>query len=234
MAGICLFVVEDEQDLAWVLAQSLSRAGYSVVTACNGLKALQQMRRQTPALVIMDITMPVMDGFALAQRMQDDPWLMPVPILYLTVHPDFPYVSRAYGLGADDYMTKPFDLLELHARVQAILHRCKTKDRLRRDLLQVDDCTLNLSTCMLDVDGRRVQLTAIERDLMRYLMLRTGAPVSAQQLLEKVLDYPPGVGDLSTVRWHVRYLRQKMERDPSHPVHLHTLPRRGYCFSRQT
>ncbi len=226
----CIFVVEDSQDLAWVLHESLSQTGHTVVTAGNGLEALQQMRRQTPDLVISDVNMPVMDGLTLARRLRADPLLADVPILFLTVHSDFPAKSEGFKAGADDYMVKPFDLLELHARVEAILRRSDCIPDAERDRVRVGGATLELSTGVFQAHGHRAQLTETERDLLRYLMARAGTPVAAQELMEEVLDYPPGSGDPSAVRWHIKNLRQRIEAHPDPPVRIATVAPRGYCF----
>lgn len=226
----CIFVVEDSQDLAWVLRESLSQTGHTVVTAGNGLEALQHMRRQTPDLVISDVNMPVMDGLTLARRLRADPLLADVPILFLTVHSDFPAKSAGFKAGADDYMVKPFDLLELHARVEAILRRSERIPDAERDRVRVGGATLELSTGAFQAHGHRAQLTEVERDLLCYLMARAGTPVAAQELMEHVLDYPPSSGDLSAVRWHIKNLRQKIEAPPGSSVRIATVTSRGYCF----
>jgi len=226
----CIYVVEDGKDLAWVLKESFSLAGHAVVTASNGLEALQRMRRQTPDLVILDVNMPVMDGFTLARRMRADPLLVRAPILFLTVHSDFPSKLEGFRAGGDDYVIKPFDLPELHARAQAMLRRCRIQDPSERNIVRAGHCALDLSTSQLRIRGRGIQLTDTECDLLRYLMAYASTPIPARQLLEEVLDYPPGTGDPSAVRWHIRGLRRKIESDPTHPVYLRTLSPRGYCF----
>jgi two-component system response regulator RpaA len=226
----CIFVVEDSQDLAWVLRASLSQAGYTVVTASNGLAALPHMRRQTPDLVISGLNMPVMDGLTLARRLRADPLLTDVPILFLTVHSDFPSKFEGFKAGADDYIVKPFDLLELHARIEAILRRSDCIPDAERDRVRVGGATLELATGIFRAYGHCAQLTETERDLLRYLMGRAGTPVAAQELMENVLDYPPGSGDPSTVRWHIKNLRQKIEAPPDLPVRIATVAPRGYCF----
>jgi DNA-binding response OmpR family regulator len=229
---ICVYVIDDEQDLAWLLYESLSRRGYGVVTAHDGLEALQHMRRQTPGVVILDIAMPVMDGFNLARHMRRDPLLVQVPILFLTARSDFPSVEQGFDLGGDDYLTKPFDLSELFARLQALTRRCNLMERQQDpDRLEVNGLVLTLSASTVQVNGQTVYLTATEADLLRYLMLDSGGPVSGQDILENVFDYPSGVGDSSIVRWHIANLRKKIEPDPAHPVYIRTAAPRGYCLS---
>jgi len=226
----CIFVVEDDLHLAWALKKTLSLHGYTVVTADNGLKALQQMRGQTPDLIVTDLAMPVMDGIDLASRVRADPLLADVPILFLTAHSDFPSKAACFNVGADDFMMKPFDLKELHARVEAILRRCVPVPAAERNQVRTQGATLELATGVFQANGHRVQLTEVERDLLRYLMARAGIPVSAQTLMEEVLDYPPDSGDPAAVRGHIKNLRQKIEVHPDHPVRIATVAPRGYCF----
>jgi DNA-binding response OmpR family regulator len=226
----CVYTVDDNLTLVWALKKALELRGYTVVTAGNGLEALQQMRRQAPDLLISDMQMPVMGGVDLARRLRADPLLTDVPVLFLTVHSDFPSKAECFRVGADDFMIKPFDLKELYARVDALLRRSIPVPDAERNRVRADGATLELSTGMYQADDRRVQLTGVERDLLRYLMARPDMPVSAQTLMEEVLDYPSGSGDPSAVRWHIRNLRQKIEADPDHPLRVSTVASRGYAF----
>jgi DNA-binding response OmpR family regulator len=139
-----IYVVEDGRDLAWVLEESFKLAGYAVVTAANGLEAFQRMRRLPPDLVILDVNMPIMDGFALARRMREDLLLNWTPIIFLTVHSDFPAKIQGFRVGGDDYVVKPFDLTELHMRVEAVLRRAKVADHIDRDIVTAPGFALNL------------------------------------------------------------------------------------------
>jgi DNA-binding response OmpR family regulator len=225
-----LYVVEDYSPLAQLLRAILSDEGYAVVVAANGLEALQLMRLQPPDVVVLDVGMPVMDGFSLARRMKADPGLASVPILYLTAHAD--YTSRVTGFetGADDYLAKPFETQELLARLRAILRRTDTGQNADRDIISAAASALDLASGTIEIDGRRVSLTPAEAALLRYLMLRAGTPVSAQQLLTDVFDYPPNAGDTSLIRHLISSIRQKIEPDPTQPRHVQTVSARGYRF----
>jgi DNA-binding response OmpR family regulator len=225
-----IYIVEDDRDLAWVLEESFKLAGYSVVTAANGLEALQRMRRLPPDLVILDVNMPIMDGFTLARRMREDLLLNWTPIIFLTVHSDFPSKIQGFRAGGDDYVVKPFDLTELQMRAEAVLRRAKAAERVDRDTVTAPGFVLSLPAQRLVMLGKSVNLTEIEGDLMRYFLAHVDIPVSAQQLLVDVLDFPPGTGDPSTIRWHISNLRRKIEPDPNIPVYLCTAKPRGYCF----
>jgi DNA-binding response OmpR family regulator len=225
-----IYIVEDGRDLAWVLEESFKLAGYRVVTAANGLEALRHMRRLPPDLVILDVNMPIMDGFTLARRMREDPLLNWTPIIFLTVHSDFPSKIQGFRAGGDDYVVKPFDLTELQMRAEAVLRRAKAADRVDQDTVTAPGFVLSLPAQRLIVLGKSVNLTEIESDLMRYFLAHRDIPVSAQQLLLDVLDFPPGTGDSSTIRWHISNLRRKIEPDPNAPIYLCTAKPRGYCF----
>ena len=225
-----IYIVEDGRDLAWVLEENFKLAGYSVVTAANGLEALQRMRRLPPDLVILDVNMPIMDGFTLARRMREDPLLGWTPIIFLTVKTDSPSKLLGFRAGADDYIAKPFDLTELQMRAEAVLRRAKAADRDDRDVVTAPGFILSLPTRRLVALGRSINLTEIESDLMRYFLSHVDIPVSAQQLLIDVLDFPPETGDPSTIRWHISNLRRKIEADPNAPIYLCTAKPRGYCF----
>lgn len=225
-----IYIVEDGRDLAWVLEESFKLAGYSVVTAANGLEALQRMRRLPPDLVILDVNMPIMDGFTLARRMREDLLLDWTPIIFLTVHSDFPSKLQGFRAGGDDYVVKPFDLIELQMRAEAVLRRAKSADRVDQDVVLAPGFILNLPTQHLVVLGKGIRLTEIESDLMRYFLSHMDVPISAQQLLIDVLDFPVGTGDPSTIRWHISNLRRKIEANPKNPIYLCTAKPRGYCF----
>lgn len=225
-----IYIVEDGRDLAWVLEESFKLAGYDVVTAANGLEALQRMRRLPPDLVILDVNMPIMDGFTLARRMREDLLLNWTPIIFLTVHSDFPSKIQGFRAGGDDYIVKPFDLTELQMRAEAVLRRAKAADRADRDIVTAPGFVLSLPAQRLVMLGKSVNLTEIEGDLMRYFLTHVDIPISAQQLLTDVLDFPPGTGDSSTIRWHIGNLRRKIEPNPRDPIYLCTAKPRGYCF----
>lgn len=232
-----ILVVDDEQDLVWAIRHSLNDEGYEVLAAYDGVEALAIARRHLPDLVILDIVMPRLDGLQVCRRLRRDPNLAAVPILFLTVRSAVE--DRVTGLdeGADDYLVKPFDLRELKARVRALLRRGRSfvpdgapKLVGRSALLVVGPLTLNLHTRQVQVNGKTIQLTPAEFDLLHHLMTHPGEVFSSQQLLQQVWGYRPGTADPGLVRWHVKNLRAKIEPDPSHPVYIRTIPRHGYIF----
>jgi len=233
MAMALILVADDERDLVWAMQYSLADDGHDVVVAYDGSEALRLAQQRRPDLVILDIVMPEMDGLSVCRAIRRDPRFGSVPVLFLTARATIE--ERVLGLteGGDDYLTNPFDLRELSARVQALLRRAHT---LREpgagygERLTVRDLSLDLVSGSATVGGRRVHLTPAEFDLLRYLMAHPGQVHSPRGLLEQVWGYPPGTGDGSLVRWHVKNLRAKLEDDPRRPTYLRTVPRRGYIL----
>ena len=231
-----ILVVDDEQDLVWAVRHSLSDEGHEVLAAYDGVEALAVANRQRPDLVILDITMPRLDGLQVCRRLRRDATLAAVPILFLTVRSAIEDRIKGLDEGADDYLVKPFDLRELKARVQALLRRSRSAPEGDpglggRGSLVAGSLTLNLHTCQVRVGEKTAQLTPTEFDLLHHLMAHPGETFSSQQLVRQVWDYPPGTADPSLVRWHIKNLRAKIERDPARPVHIRTIPRHGYILT---
>ncbi len=228
----CIHVVDDEPDVVWAVERGLVRRGHQVVVAHSGLQALELVRRQRPDLIILDILMPGMDGLEVCRRLRTDPTLASVPILFLTAKGEIEDVIRGFEAGGDDYLSKPFDLRELYARVEALLRRSRPlPGQERPSKLVVGDLSLDLRTFTLTVKGRTVQLTPVEFDLLLCLMSHAGEVFSSERLLQEVWGYPAGTGDPATVRWHIKNLRAKIEPDPSNPIYIKTIPRYGYTVS---
>jgi len=229
-------VVDDERDLVWAMTYSLEDDGHDVMAAYDGTEALHLAQRRRPDLAIVDIVMPGMDGIALCRAMRRDPRLGSVPVLFLTARSGVEDRVRGLDEGGDDYLTKPFDLRELRARVQALLRRSRSLREPRGwygDRLAVRDLALDIPSGRASVGQREVHLTPAEFDLLRYLMSHPGEIHSATHLLEQVWGYPPGMGDASLVRWHVKNLRGKVEPDPGHPIYIRTVSRRGYILDER-
>jgi len=234
-----ILVVDDEKDLVWAVRQSLSDEDYEVLTAYDGVEALDVARHHRPDLIVLDIIMPRLDGLQVCRRLRRDPTLAAVPILFLTERSTIE--ARVEGLdeGGDDYLTKPFDLGELKARVRALLRRARSapeggpKNADHGPLLVVDPLALDLHSCQVHVGQKTVQLTPTEFKLLHHLMVHPGEVFSSQQLLQQVWGYPPRTADPGLVRWHIKNLRTKIEPDPAHPVYIRTVPHHGYTFERR-
>jgi len=223
-----ILVVEDDLDLARLLAARLVAQGYRVDTAQSGCEALRAAYELHPDLVILDIMMPGMDGYETCRRLRE---LSGVPVIMLTALTSLESVVRGFGAGADDYVKKPFDFQELEMRIQALLKRAQPDPSPR----VYDDGRLRVDLRAGQVyrDGERVHLSPTEFRLLRALVSRQGCVVSHEELLKEVWgeSYGDAVAELSL---YIRYLREKLEDDPGEPEYIRTEWGRGYWFAERT
>jgi len=156
-------------------------------------------------------------------------WLL-CPILFLTARSKIEDKIEGFEAGADDYLTKPFDLRELELRVRALLRRSMPSEA-PKTLLEIGPLSLDPRTFKLGVDGKVLLLTPVEFELLYYLMKHAGEVISTERLLQEVWEYPPGTGDPNLVRAHIKNLRSKIEPSPSNPTYIRTISRHGYIIS---
>ena len=218
-----ILIVEDEETLLEVLRYNLDKEGYNVVTAADGIQALNSARSESPDLIILDIMLPELDGFEVCRILRKD---MTVPILMLTAKEE--EIDKVLGLelGADDYMVKPFSMREFKARVKAILRRAASKPG-EGGVLRIADLTVDLGKHQVSVGEASVSLTPKEFDLLAYLASNRGRVFSREHLLERVWGYDY-IGDTRTVDVHIHRLREKLESEPSKPRRLITVRGTGY------
>jgi two-component system OmpR family response regulator len=222
-----ILVVEDDPNLLETIKYNLLKEGYEVVVTADGAEALNAARQQKPDLIILDIMLPKIDGYEVCRILRKE---MNIPIIMLTARTD--ETDRIIGLdiGADDFMTKPFSIRELLARIRALLRRAKiTEPGSTEDLriLKLDDISIDLNRHLVVVREQPLELTAKEYDLLVFLVKNKSYVFSREQLLEKVWGYD-FAGDTRTIDVHVRWLRQKIEIDPANPRHLLTMRGTGY------
>ena len=219
-----VLVVDDEPNIAELVATALRYEGFDVATAADGAQALATVRAFAPDLVVLDVMLPDTNGFELQARIRADG--QRVPVLFLTARDAVEDRVRGLTLGADDYMTKPFSLEELVARVHAILRRtagaADTSHRLTFSDLELDDETHEVRRA-----GRRVNLSPTEFSLLRYLLLNSRKVLSKAQILDHVWQYDFG-GDGRIVETYISYLRKKI--DAGGPPLIHTLRGVGYSL----
>ncbi|MGH9213324.1 MAG: response regulator transcription factor [Acidimicrobiales bacterium] len=219
-----LLVVDDEPNIVEVLSTSLRFAGFEVVTATNGLDAVRAAERHHPDLIVLDIMLPDIDGFTVLRRLQEA--YRPVPVVFLSARDANHDKVAGLTLGGDDYVTKPFSLEELVARIRAVLrrvgHGADAAERLVVGDLELDDASHDVRR-----SGREVALSPTEFNLLRYLMLNAGRVVSKTQILDQVWGYHFD-GDTNIVESYVSYLRRKLG-DPEHPL-IHTVRGVGYIL----
>jgi DNA-binding response OmpR family regulator len=221
-----ILVVEDDRNLLDTLKYNLRREGYNAVTAMDGAEALDVARREKPDLIILDIMLPKLNGFEVCRILRKE---MTIPILMLTAKDE--EIDKIVGLeiGADDYMTKPFSMRELLARVGAVLRRTEmaVQSAGGERVLRVGDLEIDIARHQASLKGTALELSPKEFDLLVFLARNKGFVFGRDQLLEKVWGYD-FAGDTRTVDVHIRWLRQKIERDPAKPEHLVTIRGGGY------
>jgi two-component system OmpR family response regulator len=218
-----LLVVEDEPNILELLAASLRYAGFEVITAAAGTEAVQAAGRHRPDLIVLDVMLPDMDGFDVVRRLRGGG--ARIPVVFLTARDAMEDKVRGLTLGGDDYLTKPFSLGELVARIHAVLRR--THNEAASGRLVFEDLELDEDTFEVRRAGRRVELTPTEFKLMRFLLRNPRRVLSKAQILDHVWEYDFG-GDANVVESYVSYLRRKI--DTSEPRLLHTLRGVGYVL----
>ncbi len=223
-SGDKVLVIEDERQIAEIISFNLRRAGYRVALAGDGEEALEKAARENPDLVILDLMLPRLDGFAVCRHLRAR---SAVPILILTARAEEADKIHGLDLGADDYVTKPFSPRELVARVRALLRRSGGLGQGGEAPLRFGSLEVDLAAREVRRRGEPVALTVREFELLKYLVLRPGQPFTREALLEDVWGYEYH-GDLRTVDVTVRRLREKIEDDPSDPAWL--LTRRGVGY----
>jgi len=220
-----VLIVEDNRDLAYGLRNNLEIEGYDVEVAEDGPGGLAAVRRQTPALVILDLMLPEMDGFRVLRTLRQEGHA--VPVLILTARGEEADKVRGLKMGADDYITKPFGLLELLARVEALLRRRAPPAPARGGVTRFGDVEVDAPARVVRRGGRPVELAPKEFDLLIALLESRGAAVSRLELMTRVWGYSSAVVS-RTVDTHVAELRRKLEETPSAPRHIVTVRKVGY------
>ena len=220
-----ILVVDDEPMVREVLVGYLERDGYVVDEAATGEEALDLAASAKPDLIVLDVMLPEVDGFAVLTSIRKT---SSVPVILLTARTEEPDRVVGLELGADDYVVKPFSPREVVARVRSVLRRTKAPRPSVR--LEFDDLVIDGTSRQVSLDGEPVELTPKEFDLLAYLAAVPNAAVSRSELLEQVWDSSADYQDPSTVTVHVARLRQKLELDPDQPRWITTVRGVGYRF----
>ncbi len=257
-----ILVIEDDEIVARTIERSLRGHEFRITIANSGVKGLKIARRAVPDLVILDIIMPGMDGYTVCTEMRSDPILSDVPILFLTAKSKEEDKVAGFRVGADDYLTKPFNIDELILRVRAILRRSKPhpadatpvppsqevvtsrqlglspakkyREVKRERRIQIGDYILDTQTFELTTPStEKVLLTPVQFDLLYHLMSHPGEIFSPARLLDEVWDYPSDTGSPDLVRVHIKNLRKRVEANPSNPAFIRTVPGYGYTISAE-
>ncbi len=228
--GKRILLVDDEPLILKGLKYTLEQEGYETESAMDGEEALNKFETQSFDLVLLDVMLPKLDGIGVCQRIREH---SDVPIIMLTAKGDD--MDKILGLefGADDYMTKPFNILEVKARIKTILRRVvNTGVQQERRLIRIHDMEINLIKRTVSLAGRDIKLTAKEFDLLQMFVNNRGTVFSREQMLETVWKYDYA-GDARTVDVHIRRLREKIERDTEKPEFIFTKWGVGYYFTDQ-
>jgi DNA-binding response OmpR family regulator len=223
-----ILLVDDEESVQKLLTYPLERDGYRVIQARDGEEALARFDSEEVDLVVLDVMLPKLDGLEVCKRLRER---SSVPIVMLTARDDELDKVLGLELGADDYITKPFSIREFRSRVRALLRRALTPRHEPRDAeaIEVDGLRVDPARRSVEIDGRPVQLTYVEFELLRTLAQRPGRVFSRQALLEALwgsADYR----EPRTIDVHVRHLREKLETDPREPRYILTVRGVGYRF----
>ena len=223
-----ILLVDDEDSIQKLLAYPLEREGYRVLQARDGEEALERFASERVDLVVLDIMLPKLDGLEVCKRLRAE---SEVPIIMLTARDDELDKVLGLELGADDYITKPFSIREFRSRVRALLRRAAVSRQVDEDgeLISAEGLTIDLARRLVEVEGKRVQLTYVEFELLRILASNPGRVYSRRMLLEALwggADYR----EPRTIDVHVRHLREKLEHDPSDPEYILTVRGVGYRF----
>jgi DNA-binding response OmpR family regulator len=223
-----ILLVDDEDSIQKLLAYPLEREGYRVLQARDGEEALERFASERVDLVVLDIMLPKLDGLEVCKRLRAE---SEVPIIMLTARDDELDKVLGLELGADDYITKPFSIREFRSRVRALLRRAAVSRQVDEggELISAEGLTIDLARRLVEVEGKRVQLTYVEFELLRILASNPGRVYSRRMLLEALwggADYR----EPRTIDVHIRHLREKLERDPADPEYILTVRGVGYRF----
>ena len=223
-----ILVVDDEELLVKGIRFNLQNEGYEVITATNGLEAVQMAQSENPDLVVLDVMMPVMDGLTACAKLRE---FSNIPIILLTAKADDMDKLIGFDHGADDYLTKPFNILELKARIRALLRRSNADRADNSNTLTAGTITLDLDARNAYRNGVLADLTAKEFDVIEFLMRNANRVYSREALLDTIWAYEYR-SDIRTVDVHIRRLREKLEENPAEPKHIMTKWGVGYYFRK--
>ena len=224
-----ILVIDDEELLVKGIRFNLQNDGYDVITGTNGKEAVRLAKSELPDLIILDVMMPVMDGLTACAKIRE---FSDVPIILLTAKTEDIDKLMGFEQGADDYITKPFNILELKARVRALLRRSVSQHSTTTDTLTIGSLALDISSRNAYHSGILADLTVKEFDLIEFLMRNPNRVYSRESLLDTIWPYEYK-SDIRTVDVHIHRLREKLEEDPANPQYIITKWGVGYYFKKQ-
>lgn len=228
MAEEKILVVDDEEHIQELIKFNLEKNGYKVICADNGIDAIKLAKEQLPQLMLLDLMLPGMDGLDVCKEIRKDSSMSNMPIIMITAKGE--EIDKIIGLelGADDYITKPFSVRELVARIKAILRR--TNMQIVEKTFNIGNLTIDFGKHEVSKNESRIDLTLKEFELLEILIKNKGRVMTRDFLLDKIWGYEY-VGETRTVDVHIRHLRQKIEDDDKNPAYIQTIRGIGYRFN---
>ena len=229
-----VLVVDDDLSVAKSIEATLRRY-YQVSVVHSGVEAIKDARRHSPDIIVLDVLMPGMDGLETCRQLRNDPLLANIPILFLTALGRPEERVAGFRAGADDYLTKPFNLEELQLRIEAILRRAgqPLQTLSPSSEIQINGLVLDRFNFRVKTTKKQAFLTPVEFDLLYHLMMHPNEVFTSERLLKEVWDYPTETGSPDLVRMHIKNLRSKIEDNPRDPAYILTIPRRGYTIATE-
>ena len=226
-----ILVIDDDPAISELVAVNLEMAGYDVTQAEDGIKGQALALQLQPDLIMLDLMLPRVDGFTVCQRLRRDERTAEIPVLMLTALSQTQNKVEGFNAGADDYLTKPFEVEEMLARVRALLRRADRIPQAAKhsEILNFGPLTLVPERFEAIWFAQTVKLTHLEFELLHCLLQRHGQTVSPSDILKEVWGYDPD-DDIETIRVHIRHLRTKLEPEPRHPRYIKTVYGAGYCL----
>lgn len=227
-----ILVVDDDRAINELIKVNLTLAGYSIVQAYDGVEGFALAKQEMPNMVILDVMMPNVDGYTVAQRIRQCESIKNMPILMLTALSDITDKGKGFDIGIDDYLVKPFDMEELKMRVKAILKRSNQlpESLATKELLVLGEITLLPETYSVKIGDNVAKLTPIEFDIFNILFQNHGNMVPSAKLLKEVWGYAPD-DDVETIRVHIRHLRTKIDKISDGKKYIETIYGGGYKLS---
>ncbi len=224
-----ILVIDDDSSINELIKINLELSGYKVVQALDGIKGFALAKQELPSVIILDVMMPEVDGYTVAQRIRQNPSTKNIPILMLTALSQLKDKVKGFDIGVDDYLVKPFEMEELKVRVRALLKRTNQipESIATRELLTVAEITLLPEIYSVKIADKQVKLTPIEFEIFSLLVQNHGNMVSSAKLLNDIWGYSPD-DDVETIRVHIRHLRTKIDKISNGKKYIETIYGGGY------
>lgn len=224
-----ILIIDDEEHIVELIRYNLQNAGYETVEAYNGVDGLSLAKTEKPTIILLDVMLPVMDGLEVCKNLRSSEQTKGIPIIMLTAKSE--EIDKILGLelGADDYITKPFSVRELMARIKAVLRRSSSEAE-ESTVFSFSDVMIDYDKHQVTKNNQKVELTLKEYELLDILVKNRGKVMKRDVLLDKIWGYEY-VGETRTVDVHIRHLRQKLEDDDKNPVYIETVRGIGYRFN---